>query len=161
MVFFISLHIWCIVDVVSEKGTCFLWVACEKFMWFLPSILFCFMLCVFVMGVKHHSPLGGKRCLGEGVSWASKCSWEKSSMCGEDLVIICEIWISCYCIMGGIRRYGKKIDIVSLERALMISLKRALMILKICAHMWIIVWILFIVKAHLHPSIWFNGWIFV
>ena len=36
--------------------------------------LVCFMLCVYVMGVKHHSPLGGKRCLGEGVSWAHACS---------------------------------------------------------------------------------------
>ena len=40
---------------------------------FLQFFLFsCFVICE--MGVKHHSPLGGKRCLGEGVSWAHACS---------------------------------------------------------------------------------------
>ena len=49
-------------------------------------------------------------------------------MCEEDLVVICETWLSCYCIMGGVRRYGEKIDIVCLKRALIICLERALMI---------------------------------
>ena len=49
-------------------------------------------------------------------------------MCGEDLVVNCEIWLSCECFMGGIRRYVEKIDIVCLERALIICLERALMI---------------------------------
>ena len=49
-------------------------------------------------------------------------------MCGEDLVVNCETWLSYDCIMGGIRRYVEEIDIVCLERALIISLERALMI---------------------------------
>ena len=49
-------------------------------------------------------------------------------MCGEDLVVNCETWLSCDCIMGGIRRYVEKIDIVCLERALIICLEKALMI---------------------------------
>ena len=60
-------------------------------------------------------------------------------MCGEDFFVNCETWLSCYCIMGGITRYVEEIDIICLERALIISLKRALMILKIGAHMWILV----------------------
>ena len=57
-----------------EKIFC-LNVACEMFcvkpflnLVFLPCCVFC------VMGVKHHSHLGGKICLGEGVSWAHTCS---------------------------------------------------------------------------------------
>ena len=41
---------------------------------FLLDSCFGFMLLFCVMGVKNHSPLGGKRCLGEGVSWAHSCS---------------------------------------------------------------------------------------
>ena len=139
----------CVVDVNVRIN----WVLCVECEWFFIDFLLVLVVCLCKMGLNHHSPLGGKRCLGEGVSWSSTCSWENSSMCGEDLVVICETWLSCYCILGGIRRYVKKMVIVSLERALMI--------LKICAHMWIIVWILLMEKAHLHPLIWFNGWIFV
>ena len=78
------------------------------------------------MGVKTSLTLGREeKSWGEGVSWASTSSRENSSMCGENLVVICEKWIACYCIMGGIRRYGEEIDILCLERALIISLERA------------------------------------
>ena len=43
------------------------------------------------MGVKTSLTLGREeKPWGEGVSWASTSSREKSSMCGEDLVVICE-----------------------------------------------------------------------
>ena len=43
------------------------------------------------MGVKASLTLGREeKPWGEGVSWASTCSRENSSMCGEDLVVICE-----------------------------------------------------------------------
>ena len=46
---------------------------------------------VCAMGVKASLILGREeKPWGEGVSWASTSSRENSSMCGEDLVIICE-----------------------------------------------------------------------
>ena len=50
-------------------------VECEKFyvISFLESC-FVHVVCLCKMGVKHHSPLVGKRFLGEGVSWAQQCS---------------------------------------------------------------------------------------
>ena len=49
-------------------------------------------------------------------------------MCGEELVVNCETWLSCDCNMGGIRRYVEGIDIVCLERELIISLEMELVI---------------------------------
>ena len=49
-------------------------------------------------------------------------------MCGEDLVIYCETWLSCDFIVGGIRRYVEEIDIECLERALILCLERAFLI---------------------------------
>ena len=51
-------------------------------------------------------------------------------------------------------------DILCLERALIISLERAWWQWRLCIYM-IQVKILLFVKAHLHPSIGFNGWILV
>ena len=49
------------------------------------------------MGVKASLTLGREeKSWGEGVSWASTSSRENSSMCGEDLVVICGTWISCF-----------------------------------------------------------------
>ena len=43
------------------------------------------------MGVKASFTLGREeKPWGEGVSWSSTSSRENSSMCGEDLVVICE-----------------------------------------------------------------------
>ena len=60
---------------VSVKNLVVGVVGCKKFyvISFLESC-FVHVVCLCKMGVKHHSPLGGKRCLGEGVSWAHPCS---------------------------------------------------------------------------------------
>ncbi len=61
------------------------------------------------MGVKTSLTLGREeKSWGEGVSWAPTSSRENSSMCGEDLVIKFVTLLPCYCIMGGIRRYGRR-----------------------------------------------------
>jgi hypothetical protein len=65
------------------------------------------------MGVKQHSPLGGKRFLGEGVSWVHPCSWENLP-CVE-MILICfnGVWTSwLLAFLGGIKRCMKREDIV-------------------------------------------------
>ena len=98
-------------------------------MWFLPWILFCFMLFFCVMGVKHHSPLGGKRCLGEGVSWAHPCSW--GTLPCVEMILMCfnGVWTSwLLAFLGGIRRCMKREDIVKPWKGMLL--------MRICEYMW-------------------------
>ena len=83
--------------------------------------------CDFVcaMGVKTSLTLGREeKSWGEGVSWAPTSSRENSSMCGEDLVVNCDI-DTLLLYYGRHKEVWEEIDILCLERALIISLERA------------------------------------
>ena len=77
------------------------------------------------MGVQTSLTLGREeKSWAEGVSWAPTSSREASSMCGEDLVVNCDMVLLCL-YYGRDKEVWEEMEILCLERALIISLERA------------------------------------
>ena len=120
----------------------------------LNLVVSCCVFCVFcVMGVKHHSPLGGKRCLGEGVSWAHTYGWE--TLPCEEIYCLWSMGVHlAWLHLGGIRKC------VEVWRREYYEPRKGILIWapkghvgeeKMCKFWLIVCQFLLMVRAHLHP----------
>ena len=123
-------------------------------MWFFLESWFVHIFCCLNWVVKHHSPFGGKRCLGEGVSWAHPCSWE-TLPCVE-MILMCfnGVWTSWLIVfLEGIWRCMKREHIVKPWKGMLL--------MRICEYMWFMDLKFSSWRAKLHLISWFYCWIYV